>query len=257
MNFVDTPKQQSYDIAGRKLFIAIPAYDFKISLKSAISLAQFAQLAAKHGVGLVIGNVSGCSVVSKARNLLVKEFMATDCTDMLFIDADINFDPTDVTRLLAWTIDRNVVAAVPRTRKTDGIYIAVLDNTSGYLEMDEVGLVKAGRVATAFMMIQRKVIETLVEKHPEWQYVDPQSGETLNAVFDFKVTPAGYMGEDFLFCERAREHGFDVWIDPTIKLGHMGVQEYPGDYGNDVLYPMIADQQKKDAEAAMPTESAA
>jgi hypothetical protein len=30
-----------------------------------------------------------------------------------------------------------------------------------------------------------------------------------------------------------------VWIDPTIKLGHFGIHEYDGDFGNDILYPMI------------------
>ena len=52
----------------------------------------------------------------------------------------------------------------------------------------------------------------------------------------------GYIGEDFLFCDRARELGFEVWIDPSITLGHMGVQEYTGNFGNDVLYPMIVPQ---------------
>ncbi len=47
------------------------------------------------------------------------------------------------------------------------------------------------------------------------------------------------MGEDYLFCDRARAIGYEVWIDPTIKLGHMGVQEYEGDFGRDVLYPMV------------------
>jgi len=35
-----------------------------------------------------------------------------------------------------------------------------------------------------------------------------------------------------------------VKLDPTIKLGHMGVQEYKGDFGNDILYPMIIPGQK-------------
>jgi hypothetical protein len=52
------------------------------------------------------------------------------------------------------------------------------------------------------------------------------------------------MGEDFLFCDRARELGFDVWIDPSISLGHMGVQEYIGNYGKDILYPMVVPPQR-------------
>jgi hypothetical protein len=35
-----------------------------------------------------------------------------------------------------------------------------------------------------------------------------------------------------------------VWVDPTITLGHMGVQEYIGNYGDDILYPMVVPAQK-------------
>jgi hypothetical protein len=33
--------------------------------------------------------------------------------------------------------------------------------------------------------------------------------------------------------------GFEVWIDPTIKLGHMGVHEFEGSFGEEFLYPLI------------------
>lgn len=233
--------QKGYSLAGRKLFIALPAYDFKVSLKLAISLARVAQEAPKHGVDIAIGSICGCSVVSRARNLLVQDLMESDCTDLLFIDADINFDPESVFRLMAWLSEPyiGIVAGVPRTRKTDKVYIAKLDQDEDGLTMNEMGLVRAQRVATAFMMVKREVFETLINAHPEWKYEDVNTNRTLHAVFDFLVTPEGYMGEDFLFCDRAREHGYQVWIDPTIKLGHMGVQEYEGDFGNDVLYPMI------------------
>jgi GT2 family glycosyltransferase len=56
------------------------------------------------------------------------------------------------------------------------------------------------------------------------------------------------IGEDFLFCDRAREAGFEVWVDPTIKLGHMGVIEHKSDFGEDVLYPsMIKNQTMSEA----------
>ena len=88
-------------------------------------------------------------------------------------------------------------------------------------------------------MLFRSVFERLVDENPQWNYYDHSSDRQLNAVFDFLVTEEGYMGEDYLFCDRARAIGYEVWIDPTIKLGHMGVQEYEGDFGHDVLYPMI------------------
>jgi len=225
------------------LFIALPAYDFKVSLKLAISLARFAQAAPQHGVTIQIGSICGCSVVSRARNLLVKDMLESDCTDLIFIDSDINFEPEDVFRLMAWTSNpkKGIVGGVPRTRSDSKVYIATLDyDENNELTMDRMGLVRARRLATAFMMVRRDVFTTLVDAHPEWNYYDNRTDRTLNAVFDFKLTDEGYMGEDYLFCDRAREHGFEVWVDPTIKLGHMGVQEYMGDFGAEVLYPMVA-----------------
>jgi hypothetical protein len=238
---------KGYELAGRRLFIALPAYDFKVSLKLAVSLASFAQSAGQHGISIQIGSICGCSVVSRARNLLAKDMLDSNCTDLIFIDSDINFEPDDVFRLLAWASDpkKGIVAGVPRTRNESATYITDLDyDGNGELTMNGMGLVRAKRVATAFMMVRREVFEVLTTRHPEWEYYDTRSGRRLSAVFDFLVTPEGYMGEDFLFCDRARDEGFEVWIDPTIKLGHMGVQEYKGDFGRDILYPMIVPTQK-------------
>jgi hypothetical protein len=240
-------QKQGYNLAGRSLFIALPAYDFKVSLKLAVSLARFTQTAPQHGITTQIGSICGCSVVSRARNLLVKDFLESECTDLLFIDSDINFEPSDILRLMAWAADpkKGVVAAVPRVRDARPIYIMDLDYDENHqLTMNGMGLVRAKRVATAFMMIRREVLETLAKEHPEWEYFDSRSNRKIPAIFDFKVFPEGYMGEDFLFCDRARERGFEVWVDPTIKLGHMGVQEYMGDFGKDVLYPMLAPTEK-------------
>ena len=234
--------QKSYDLAGKSVFIALPAYDFKVSLKLAVSLARFAQAAPQHGIDIQIGSICGCSVVSRARNLLVKDMLESDCDYLIFIDSDINFEPEDILRLMAWASDprKGIVAAVPRTRSEDKVYIANLDyDEQGELTMNGMGLVRAERVATAFMMVRREVFVTMEAAHPDWKYYDKRSDRVLPCLFDFKLTEEGYIGEDFLFCDRARELGFEVWVDPSITLGHMGVQEYVGNFGTDVLYPMI------------------
>lgn len=251
---MQTVQQKSFDLQGRKLFVAIPAYDFKVTMKLAIALAQLSQKVMQHGIGIQIGSICGCSVVSRARNLLVYNFLESDCTDLLFIDADINFEPDDVLRLLAWGSDtKGIVAGVPRTRREPKRYITVLDydEKTKELTMNNMGLVRACRVATAFMLVRRKVFETLRDTHPEWQYAGEEGDDRiLHSYFDFKSTSTGYMGEDFLFCDRVREAGFEVWIDPTIKLGHMGVMEYMGDFGNDILYPMFQTEESEQKEVA-------
>jgi hypothetical protein len=235
--------QRSYDLAGKSIFIALPAYDFKVSLKLAISLARFAQSAPQHGIDIQIGSICGCSVVSRARNLLAQDLLDSPCDYLMFIDSDINFEPEDILRLMAWGSDpkRGIVAAVPRTRSETKTYIANLEyDDNGDLTMNGMGLVRAERVATAFMLVRREVFEKMVEAHPEWKYYDKRSNRTIPCLFDFLLTEEGYIGEDYLFCDRTRELGFEVWVDPSITLGHMGVQEYVGNYGKDVLYPMIA-----------------
>lgn len=233
--------EQSFDLAGRNLFIAIPAYDFKVCVKMVGELILFSRRAGEHGIGFEIGTISGCSVVSRARNLLVSDFLASKCDTMLFIDADMVFNHEDVFRLLAWTQRRNIVGGVGSARKFPPTYYCKLDQDDhGDIIMDAMGLVRAHSVGTGFMCIQRKVIETLIEKNPEWLYYDATARRDLHSVFDFKSTREGYIGEDYLFCQRAREYGFEVWVDPTIKLGHMGQHEFAGDFGNDILYRMMA-----------------
>lgn len=235
-------QEKSYDLAGKSVFIALPAYDFKVSLKLAISLARFTQMAGQHGIAVQIGSICGCSVVSRARNLLAQDLLESECDYMLFIDSDINFEPEAILRLMAWGSDprKGIVAAVPRTRSEDKVYITTLNyDDNGELTMNGMGLVRADRVATAFMLIRREVVATMAAANPDWTYYDKRSDRMVPCLFDFELTKEGYIGEDFLFCDRARALGFEVWIDPSITLGHMGVQEYVGNFGTDVLYPMI------------------
>jgi hypothetical protein len=248
--------EASFSLVGRKIMIGLPAYDFKVSVKLAISLAQFCVEAPKHGVEIQICNISGCSVVSRVRNLIVKDFLASDCTDLMFIDSDINFNYADIFRLMAWNTDpkKGIVGGVPVARKKGSIYISTLDqDEDGGIYMNAYGLVKAKRLATAFMLIRRDVFETLRDNHPEWRYHDDRvenghEDKICYSFFDFQSKPDGYVGEDYTFCDRASEHGYEVWIDPTIKLGHMGITEFEGSFGEEYLYPLIRPvDAKKDA----------
>jgi glycosyltransferase involved in cell wall biosynthesis len=245
---------KGFNLAGKKLMIGLPAYDYKVTVSMAVSLMKLSQMVLQHGIDIQVNSICGCSVVSRARNVIAKQFLESDCDHLMFIDADMTFDPESVIRLMAWNQERGIVAGAYVARKEAKTYILSIDGgngingTHGKITMDEDGLVRAYRVATGFMMIQKQVFTKLAEQHPEWKHMDTNSPQMLYSFFDFLVTPEGMIGEDFLFCDRAREAGFEVWIDPTIKLGHMGVVEHKSDFGNDVLYPsMISQQTMSDA----------
>lgn len=233
-------QEASYNLAGKKLFIGLPAYDFKVSIRLAIALAEFCVKAQQHGIQIQISNVSGCSVVSRVRNILAGQFLESDADHLFMVDSDMCFKADDVIRLMAFSQTKPVVAGIGVARKTEKVFFSMLDqDEDGNIQMDKMGLVKAKRVGTGFIMIQRKVFEVLRDAHPEWMYHDQNTNKDLYSFFDFKSTPDGYIGEDYTFCDRIHDHGFTAWIDPTIELGHMGLFEYEGSFGKDYLYPRL------------------
>jgi hypothetical protein len=224
-------------LAGRKLFIGIPAYDGKINIKTAFNLAALMPKALQFGVSVKLGDVSGCSIITMARNQLVHEFLKTDATELLFIDSDVIATPDDILRLMAQSGDKDITAgAYPRRSKDKNFFADLYFDENQDLEFDG-SLMRLERVGTGFMLIQRHVIEAMVAAHPEWFY--DFKGEQVCGVFDFQNRDGRYLGEDYLFCDRAREHGFKIHIDVDISLPHVGTEAFENNFREEVVLPLL------------------
>ena len=224
-------------LAGRKLFIGIPAYDGKINIKLAYNLAALMPKALQFGVSVKLGDVSGCSIITMARNQLVHEFLKTDATELLFIDSDVIATPDDILRLMAQSGDKDITAgAYPRRSKDKNFFADLYFDENQDLEFDG-SLMRLERVGTGFMLIQRHVIEAMVAAHPEWFY--DFKGEQVCGVFDFQNRDGRYLGEDYLFCDRAREHGFKIHIDVDISLPHVGTEAFENNFREEVVLPLL------------------
>ena len=98
----------------------------------------------------------------------------------------------------------------------------------------ENGLIKVKHIATGFMMIQRNTLEKMMLAFPSTKYVDDvqflRSEENVfaYALFDCGVEDGHYMSEDWLFCNRWRKLGGDVFVNIQISLTHSGVEDYRG-----------------------------
>lgn len=227
------------NIAGRKLMIAIPAYDGKLNIKTSFALATLAVKAAEHGVRLSLTQVSGCSIITKARNALVGDFLKSDCTDLLFVDADVVINADDVLRLLALSTDKDVTAGIYTRRASDRkFFLDFYVDENNELVFDKNGMVQVLHIGTGFMMIRRHVLEHMVKAHPEWAYVANDGVSKDYDIFAFAVQNGEYVGEDYLFCRRAYEHGFTVFLDPSISLPHVGTEEFSRNFIEDVLKPL-------------------
>jgi hypothetical protein len=227
--------ERSVDLRNRKLMVAIPCYDGKVNVHAAFQLAALMPAIARYGVSVQLAHIAGCSIITKARNALAHMFMQSDCTDLLFVDADINFKVEDVLRIVALSGDKDVVAGAYPRRADDKKFFTDIHYP---LELAD-GLLRVERVGTGFMLIRRHVLEKLEADHPEWKFWVNTEQAHHTAFFDFKQTAEGYIGEDYLFCDRARAAGFKIYIDPEINLGHFGSTEFTGHFGDQVVKPLL------------------
>ncbi len=138
-----------------------------------------------------------------ARNALVKQFLdAPGTTHLLFIDANIRFEPQSVYRLLAF--GEEVVAGV-----CSGEDVASPSRAFGSDAREVRGeFVTTASVRASFMMIRRSGLERLLGEAGS-------SERTVPGLFDAMVDPAtgDYIGEDDAFCHRVRAAGGTVWVD--------------------------------------------
>jgi hypothetical protein len=167
----------------------------------------------------------------------------------LFIDSDVVVGPNDIMRLLAQSGDKDITAGLYPRRATDkNFFLDLLRDENGDMIFDG-SMLRVARVGTGFMLIKRYVIEQLIAAHPEWLYAAKDS-ETHAAVFDFQIVNGKYVGEDYLFCDRATKAGFECWVDVEISLPHVGQEEFSRDFVEDVIKPLLAEQQQNKLKVA-------
>lgn len=235
-------EQKSIDLSGRKLFVAIPAYDGKVSIKLAYTLAQLMPMALRVGVSVKLGHVSGCSIITMARNMLVDQFLKSDCTDLLFIDADVIAEPDHILRLMAQSGDKDITAgAYPRRRKDKMFFMDLHYDENGDLEFDG-SMMRINRVGTGFMLVRRNVVEALAERAQT--YLGQDGVSQMANVFEFQLKDGMFVGEDYAFCDAARALGYKVWLDVEISLPHVGTEEFTSDFKTEVVLPLLEELRK-------------
>lgn len=141
----------------------------------------------------------GGDIVS-ARTWCVKEAIKKGATHLLFVDSDMQFSPEALNTLLKH--DKDIVGVRYNKRKFP------LEPTHKPLtEESDTKLFKAESLGTGLMLIKLSIIEKMTE--PLFLFGRDKEGQVV-------------IGEDVWFCRTAQDCGFEVWCDPTLKVGHLG-----------------------------------
>lgn len=186
------------------------------------------------------------SLITRARNNLSRTFMEDKSMDfMMFIDADIVFSEQDVLRLILSdrdfvggvyprkTINWGSVARAAKADKADpqDWACSYLFNAVGMEgnEADEDGLIEVTHAATGFLLLKRKVFETLAPLTPTYEDVVQGNSVTGHDFFKVGVGDNGkYTSEDYWFCNSWRKAGGRIYVNPYLRLGHIGTHTFNG-----------------------------
>ena len=201
----------------------------------------------QHGMQLGYFTRSNESLITRARNDLTFSFLQTPATHLMFIDADINFNPEDVFKMISY--DKDIVTGAYPTKTINWEKMSAAKDTSiQALQANAIryasgvsdsaktkeGLIEVTDGATGFMLIKRAVIEKMIKHYPETRYIpevydDPsQKGMPKYALFDTMIENGRYLSEDYTFCRRWQNMGGKVYVDPHVILDHVGTYTFKG-----------------------------
>jgi len=244
------------------ILVATPRFGGMVSqtyMLSVIRLMSYAK-SAEFDVALTM---LGCdALISRARSTLVAAFLDNPgATHLLFVDADISFEPQQVERMLRF--DKDFTGALYPLKSMDWELIpqrcveggenlrqaalSYVGNLSPEAERKQEGDFVTGLYAGGgFQLIRRRALERMIAAYPETRFSRvhdlPMSGSrrdvvrssNLFALFDCIIDPesGAYLSEDYSFCLRWRRIGGEIWMDGASKLNHCGPYEFVGDHAS-------------------------
>lgn len=244
------------------LFLATPMYGGQCAGMFARSIADLSAFCAKHQIPLQMYFLFNESLIPRARNYCVDEFMRGTAKHFLFIDADIGFNPQDIIAMMALQANDEEYHIIggPYPKKTiawekikHAVDKGVADEDPSNLEKfvgDFVFNPKAGNnsikidepvevleIGTGFMMVTRAALEKFADEYKQYSYKPDHvrtehfdGSREITMFFQSEIDPKTkrYLSEDYWFCQKAQDIGLKTWLCPWMKLQHVGSYIFGG-----------------------------
>ena len=230
-----------------KVYVATPCYDM-MRIESCVSLIDTFSTLGKAGVECRFKSVKS-SLVTHARNLLTAGFLNSEFDYMLFVDADVEFSPDAVARMLV--PKKDIICTPYRVKeKPEHVKYAVKFKDKNAIKIEPFDLIEIEEGPAGLMLIKRVVFERLMDKHPELKInFDQSTRDKMNleigAMEDaidrylynfwdttFRLDTGEWKGEDLSFCALARGAGFKIYANLDSTTTHHGSWGWKGKFGD-------------------------
>jgi hypothetical protein len=238
-----------------KIFVATPMYGGLCVGGYTVGLLNSVQEFMRNGMQLYYAHMMNESLITRARNTLAYDFLNTDATHLMFIDADITFNPADIVSMV--NADKDIICGLYPKKEINwktvaeavksGVEYQDLPNYTGSFVVNLVGDVAqaTGDVnepmeidngGTGFMLIKRNVFETLKPTVPTYtndMILIVDKNPVKKIIHEFFATSIDevsnrLLSEDYHFCKIARQAGFKVYAAPWANLTHSGTYNFSG-----------------------------
>ena len=190
------------------------------------------------------------SLIQRARNRIANRFLLNESNDvLLFIDSDIEFNPIEIYEMLL--LEKDIIGAVVPLKAIhyDHLKVANLLNKNkvdlpyftGYFninckpeDIQEDVLnkrpFKVDRIGAAVLSIKRNVLETMSKTCETYKENTPthNNGPDFYDFFPVYILNGQMMSEDYAFCNKAREGGYDIYATAYPLIGHSGTFQFNG-----------------------------
>lgn len=208
-------------LAGLSVMIGMPTTR-DLPPRTAKSLVATVAKCLKLDIPCEVALIEGCGVITKARDDVLAEFLASSCNRLFWIDSDMVWTPGQFIRLLALSTRVSVVGATYPAKMEPPAYLFNFDAEG--VNVNDLGLLDVKGMGLGFTVVRREPLEQLAAEAPRMR--DQISGAETASVFRTDIFEGDFRTEDMAFFADLREAGHTVWVDPTIDLGHIGAKEY-------------------------------
>lgn len=214
---------------NKKIFVSTPAYEGKVHVHYAMMLLDLQKIFEMSGYEVIIRLPVGGSLLVADRNRIIQMFYESGADYLLCLDGDLAFDPNYIVRFIDQMVitNKDFIGGVYPTRDGSGFnFRPKLEKDNKIVQCKETGLLGMEYIPAGCMLMTRNLVQKMQEHFPELYYSpkDPRNkSESAYCFFDTEVYEGEFWGEDYVFCRRVREAGFDIWVDPTIEFNHAGV----------------------------------
>lgn len=244
-------------LRSQRVHICMPCYGGMLTESTFMSYIKWSNTCRQLGLDWTMETMTNESLISRARNTLVAKFLnSPQSTHLMFIDADIGWEPWHLLVLLNRDVD--VIGGLYPMKSLPVRWVV---NGFEGAETGPDGLQEVSKTGTGFMLVKRHVFEKL-QDHPAVKPFNNDVGlpkeldQHLRTYYDTAVRENRYYSEDWTFCENWRDIGGKVWIDKRVLLKHTGT--YVFDYAaQDQLFQNLKDMEAENQQIQQAMAAAA